>query len=105
MKILFDQGTPVPLRRHLRPHLVSTSYEEGWSTLKNGDLLEAAENIFDLLITTDQQLRHQQNLQGRKLAILVLTTTSWPRLRICIPQICEAVENIQSGDYVEFNVD
>jgi hypothetical protein len=101
MKILFDQGTPVPLRTHLIPHSVFTTFEKGWSTLKNGELLDAAEGVFDLLITTDQQLRYQQNLTGRKLAILVLTSTSWPLLRTFIPRIRESVESIQPGEYLE----
>jgi predicted nuclease of predicted toxin-antitoxin system len=105
MKILFDQGTPVPLRRYLNSHTVSTSFENGWSALKNGQLLNAAEDTFDLLITTDQQLRYQQNLASRKIAILVLTTTSWPQLRSCISRICEAVEKMKTGDYVEFSLD
>jgi hypothetical protein len=81
MRILFDQGTPVPLRRHLSGHTVSTAYEMGWSGLANGDLLAAAEAQFDLLLTTDQNLRYQQNLSGRQLAILVLPTTSWPEIQ------------------------
>jgi hypothetical protein len=101
MRILFDQGTPVPLREHLGDHSVATAFELGWSTLKNGELLTAAEVSFDLLITTDQQIRYQQNLAGRRLAILVLPTTSWPRLRMFIPQICEAVETSKPSDYKE----
>ena len=63
MKILFDQGTPVPLRQALPSHTVETAYEKGWNKLKNGDLLTAAEmGGFDVLITTDQNLQHQQNL-------------------------------------------
>jgi hypothetical protein len=82
MKVLFDQGTPVPLRRQLTGHTIETVYERGWSTLKNGALLSAAEQDgYDVLITTDQQLRFQQNLTGRRLAILVLGTASWPRIR------------------------
>jgi predicted nuclease of predicted toxin-antitoxin system len=104
MRILFDQGTPVPLREHLTSHAVTTAFELGWSNLKNGDLLAAAETSFDLLITTDQQLRYQQNLTGRKLAILVLLTTSWPRIRTRIPQIQEAVERIKPGEYQEVTV-
>ena len=75
MKILFDQGTPVPLRDHLTEHTVQTAFELGWSNLENGALLAAAEDSFDLLITTDQQLRYQQNLAGRKLSVLVLMIT------------------------------
>jgi len=104
MKILFDQGTPVPLREHLRDHTVATAFELGWSMLKNGELLTAAEHSFDLLITTDQQIRDQQNLAGRKLAIIVLPTTSWPRLRTCIPQIREAVKSCKPGQYREVSL-
>ena len=82
MRILFDQGTPVPLRRSLDGHLVATAYELGWSTVTNGDLIRLAEQEgYELLITTDTNLRYQQNLRQRSIAILVLTTTSWPRIR------------------------
>ena len=65
MKILFDQGTPVPLRRHLTGHAVDTAFERGGSGLENGALLDAAEGDgYQLLITTDQNLKHQQNLSG-----------------------------------------
>ena len=63
MKILFDQGTPVPLRQHLTEHSVDTAFELGWSNLRNSVLLHEAEEYgYELLITTDQQLRNQQNL-------------------------------------------
>lgn len=71
MKILFDQGTPVPLRRALAEHTVSTTYEQGWATITNGQLLACAEDAgYDLLITTDQNLRYQQNLTTRRIAIV-----------------------------------
>ena len=77
MRILFDQGTPAPLRRWLTAHTVSTAYEQGWSTVTNGDLIRLAEQKgYDLLITTDTNLRYQQNLEDRSIAILVLSTTS-----------------------------
>jgi len=104
MRILFDQGTPLPLRGHLSKHTVVTAFELGWSNLKNGELLIAAETSFDLFITTDQQLRYQQNLEGRQLAILVLLTTSWPRIRRSVAQIEEAIEKIRPGEYFEINV-
>lgn len=79
MRILFDQGTPAPLRHALAQHVVETAYEKGWAHLNSGDLLNAAEiDGFDLFLTTDQNLRYQQNLSGRKVAILVLPTTRWP---------------------------
>ena len=101
MRIVFDQGTPAPLRTHLIGHTVETAFELGWSNLQNGELLAVAENSFDLLVTTDQQLRHQQNLSGRKLSVLVLMTTSWPHIELHIPQILEAIDQIGPGEYLE----
>ena len=72
--------------------------------MKNGELLAAAETSFDLFITTDQQLRYQQNLAGRQLAVLVLSTTSWPRIRRSVAQIQAAVETIKPGEYLELSV-
>ena len=101
MRILFDQGTPAPLRDHLPGHRVETAYEKGWSSLRNGELLIKAEAEFDLLITTDRNLRHQQILPTRKLAIVVLPTTSWPRLERMAREIAAAVNSLQSGQYLE----
>ena len=101
MRILFDQGTPAPLRDHLPGHSVETAYEKGWSSLRNGELLIKAEAEFDLLITTDRNLRHQQDLPMRKLAIVVLPTTSWPRLERMAREIAAAVNSLQSGQYLE----
>lgn len=82
MRVHFDQGTPVPLRRALVGHTVATAFEMGWSEMGNGDLLRAAEASFDALITTDQNLQHQQSLGGLELRILILpTTSSMPRRR------------------------
>ncbi len=79
MRILFDQGTAVPLRRSLSGHDVATAYELGWSTVTNGDLIRLAEQEgYELLITTDTNLRYQQNLKDRNLAILALTTIPKP---------------------------
>ena len=103
MNILFDQGTPVPLRDHLIDHIVQTAFELGWSNLENGALLAAAEGTFDLLITTDQQLRHQQNLATRKISVLVLMTTSWPRIKENLPKIIDALSIIRTGEYREIN--
>jgi hypothetical protein len=105
MKILFDQGTPVPLRRHLAGHVVDTAFERGWSNLKNGALLDTAEQDgYGLLITTDQNLKHQQPLGGRPLAIVVLLSTSWPRIQLRITEIQAAVDGISPGDYIEIPI-
>jgi hypothetical protein len=103
MRIIFDQGTPAPLRRGLAPHLVTTAFELGWSGLSNGDLLQQAEARFDLLITTDQNLQYQQNLAGRGLAILVLPTTSWPEIQKHELEIAAAVNTIKLGEYREMH--
>lgn len=105
MRILFDQGTPAPLRRHLAPHAVETAYELGWATLANGDLLDAAEqNGFDVLISTDHSLRFQQSLAGRRLAVLVLLSTSWPRIQRRVNDIQDALSLVQPGDVVEIAI-
>ena len=81
MRVLFDQGTPVPLRKYLAAYQVVTTFELGWNNLKNGELLQKSEESgFSVLVTTDQNLQYQQNLTGRTIAIIVLTTTSWPRI-------------------------
>jgi hypothetical protein len=103
MRILFDQGTPLPLRDYLVGHFVQTVFELGWSNLANGALLASAENSFDLLITTDQQLPYQQDLRGRNLGILVLMTTSWPRIMVHIPRIRQAISEMNTGEYREIN--
>jgi predicted nuclease of predicted toxin-antitoxin system len=102
MKVLFDQGTPAPLRNQLPNHTVETAYERGWSNLKNGDLLTRAEaEGFDVLVTTDQNLRHQQNLSGWRLGVVVLLTTSWPRIKSNASLVIQAVDNSHSGSYEE----
>jgi hypothetical protein len=102
VRVLFDQGTPSPLRNHLPSHEVSTAYELGWGSLKNGDLLQQAENqSFEVLVTTDQNLKYQQNLASRKIAVVVLSATSWPRIQLALPRIVDAVGSIQANGYVE----
>ena len=103
MKILFDHGTPAPLRRALTGHTLSTAYEMGWTELDNGALLKAAETEFEALITTDQNLRYQQNLTGQRLAILVLPTTGWPKIRAHEAEVVAAVSALRPGDAVELN--
>ncbi|WP_420628893.1 hypothetical protein [Candidatus Leptofilum sp.] len=105
MKILFDQGTLVPLRRHLIEHTVATAYEQGWSKLSNGDLLKAAEEAgFQLFITTDQNLRYQQNLRERQMAIVVLLSTSWPKISRRIDEIKDIVNVVSVGSYTEIPI-
>lgn len=102
MRVLFDQGTPAPLRHLLAAHDVSTAYELGWSTLKNGELLAAAEKSgFQVLLTTDTNLRYQQNLASRRIAVVVLSTTSWPRIRAFAQSVVAAVAQATPSSYAE----
>ncbi|NNC89735.1 MAG: hypothetical protein HKN82_14865 [Akkermansiaceae bacterium] len=102
MRILFDQGTPVPLKAHLPTHRIETAAERGWSDLSNGNLLDRAEKEgFDALVTTDQNLQYQQNLAERSIAILVLTRASWPRIQDKLVEVQAAVDGLGEGDYVE----
>lgn len=80
---------------------METAYEKGWSALRNGELLAKAEAEFDVLVTTDRNLRHQQNLAGRRIAILVLPTTSWPRLQRIAREIAAAIDALKPGQYLE----
>ena len=98
MLVLFDQGTPVPLRKFLSAHTVKTAAQQGWSTLLNGELLRAAEQAgFDVLLTTDTHLQSQQNLQIYKLAIVVLNRNRWQMIQAVIPQIIAAVADATPG--------
>lgn len=102
MKILFDQGTPRPLRNFLPEHTVDTSARKGWSELSNGEMLDIAENEgYELLITTDQNLQYQQNLAGRRLAVIVLHSGSWPYAHARIEEIRAAVADVRSGEMRE----
>ena len=102
MKILFDQGAPVPLRLALSGHEVTTAHERGWGGMKNGDLLRAAETEgFEVMVTTDQNLQYQQNLGTRRLAILVLMTTDWRKIRSHSAYVLSAIGTLNPGDYRE----
>jgi hypothetical protein len=105
VRVLFDQGTPVPLRQSLTQHEVNTAYERGWSKLKNGELLDAAEkDRFAVLVTTDSNLKYQQTLKSRRIAVVVLTTPSWPRIRLATGLVVRAVDGASEGSYTEVEI-
>ena len=102
MKILFDHGTPAPLRRHLQGHAVDRSAERGRELLENGELIRRAEEEgYEVIVTTDQNMRYQQNLAGRKLAVVVLMATAWPRVRYRTEEIRVAIEEARPGQVRE----
>jgi hypothetical protein len=105
MLILFDQATPVPIRRFLKHHIVRTAAQQHWDTLVNGDLLAAAEHAgFELLLTTDKNMSYQQNLTGRKMAIVVLGKQQWPALQPHIRLVVEAVDAALQGSYTKVHI-
>jgi hypothetical protein len=93
---------PVPLRRELPGHAVDTLFERGWSQLENGSLLDAAERDgYEVLVTTDQNIKHQQNLAGRRIAVVVLMSTAWPRIQRRVSAIAAAVSSAKPGVLTE----
>jgi predicted nuclease of predicted toxin-antitoxin system len=100
MRILLDQNTPFGVRRMLAGHDVRTAYQMGWPTLSNSDLLDAAEQAgFEALVTTDHNMVFQQNLTGRNIAVVVLTTNYWPTIRAQPQTVRRAVANATPGNF------
>lgn len=82
-----------------------TAHELGWSRLQNGELITAAENAgYEIFVTTDKNLKYKQNLAGRRLSIIVLMTTSWPRIRAHLAAVVAAIEEARLGGYLEVEV-
>ena len=105
MRILFDQGTPVPLRELLPQHEVAVAYERGWSTLKNGELLDVAEpEGFEVFVTTDSRLKFQQNLGARPIAVVCLLSASWPRIQRALVAVIDAIDAARPGTYTDVEV-
>jgi hypothetical protein len=106
MLILFDHGAPRGVSRALQGHSVITAKTRGWDRLANGALLKAAEEAgVDLLFTTDQSIRYQQNLTGRKIAIVVLAgTTKWSRVRLHLERIAAVVNAATPGSFAEVDI-
>ncbi|MBI2686241.1 MAG: hypothetical protein HYX27_07990 [Acidobacteria bacterium] len=105
MRILFDQGTPVPIRPYLTGHIVSIAAKQGWDRLRNGDLLIAAETAgFEMLLTTDKNLRYQQNPEERKIAIVVIGHSQWPALKPHIQRVGDAINSATPGSYAEVDI-
>ena len=105
MRILFDHCVPAPLRRSLESHSVQLAAEMGWQDLSNGELISSAARAgFDLLISTDQNIRYQQNLTGRRIALLVLPIQNWPELKPHARKISDAINHLQAGEYHEMDL-
>jgi hypothetical protein len=105
MLVLFDNGTPAPLRHALARHTVVEAIERGWDRPTNGELIAAAEAAgFELLLTTDKNMRYQQNLKGRKIAFVVIGNQQWPTLRRYVERVILAVNAATPGSYTEVEI-
>ena len=104
MKVLLDECVPWPLGRLLTGHVCANPQKQGWGGIKNGQLLALAEGEFDLFVTSDQNLRYQQNLSSSKIAILELSSNDWRRIRAVSDRILAAVNGIQPGDFIQHSV-
>lgn len=105
MLVLFDQSAPSPLRAHLKAHAVTEARDRGWDRLVNGDLLNVAEAAgFEVFVTADKNLRYQQNLTSRKIAIVVIGNAQWRVLRIYVDRVVSAVDGATPGSYAEVSI-
>lgn len=102
MRILFDNGVPRGLARFLTGHSVEEARSRGWEELVNGELIDAAEQAgFNLMVTTDKNIRYQQNLKARKIALVVLEHSQWPMVKLVAENILAAINSAEPGGYQE----
>lgn len=105
MRVLFDQATPVPIREFLVDHAVSTTAQQHWDRLRNGELLTVAEQAgFDVLLTTDKNMRYQQNMTGRTIAVVVIGVQQWPALQPHVARVVAAVNAARPGSFIEVEI-
>jgi hypothetical protein len=102
MLILFDNGTPRGLARYLVGHTVEEARSRGWEEFENGELIRIAELAgFEAMVTTDRNIRYQQNLKDRKPALVVLEHSQWPMVQLVAERIAAAVDSASQGSYIE----
>lgn len=105
MLILFDNNTPRGLARFLSGHSVEEARMRGWDQLVNGELIAVAEQAgFEVMVTADKNIRYQQNLEARTIALVVLENSQWPMVKQVAEKIVAAVNAAQPGSYVEVDV-
>jgi hypothetical protein len=105
MLVLFDHSTPAPLRYALKGHVVVEAVERGWEALANGALLDAAEAAgFEVFLTADKNMPYQQNLSGRKIAVVVLTNAQWPVLRRYVDRVAAVLNGVTAGSFSEVEI-
>ena len=104
MNILLDECVPWPMHQFLTGHDCTTAQRRGWGGIKNGDLLQLAEGEFDLFITSDQGIRYQQNLTGRRIAIIELSTNKLRRIEVAADVVRSAIAAIRPGEFRRLEV-
>lgn len=104
MTVLVDECVPLNLARLLTGHAFMTAQQRGWGGFKNGKLLDLAEREFDVFLTSDRNLEYQQNLRGRKIAILLLSTNHWPTLKRHVPLVESALNKIRTSEFVRVEI-
>lgn len=104
MRIVLDECVPWPLAKHLTDHTCTSPQRSGWGGFENGDLLRLAEEKYDLFVTSGQNLRYQQNLADRKIAILELSTNDWATVRKNLAAVIARINAIQPGEFAQFDV-
>ncbi|MBI3644469.1 MAG: hypothetical protein HY233_00655 [Acidobacteriales bacterium] len=105
MLVLFDHSVPAPLAPHLIGHAITEARTRGWDALSNGDLLAEAERAgFHVFLTADKNIQYQQNLTGRKIAVVVLGTPQWPLVRLHTAKIAAAINAATPGSYAEVQI-
>ena len=102
VRVLFDQGTPVGLRKHLGTHRIDTLAERGWGDKQNGEMLDLAEGgRYEILVTTDRNMQYQQHLAKRRIGIVVLVAARWPQVALHAPKIDKAITTVGHGNVIE----
>ena len=100
MRVLLDECSPAPIKRALRKLQISTVEDAGFKGLSNGDLIDAAEGAYDVIVTADKNLRYQQNLAGRRIVIIELPSNSWPKLKSLMHLLEMTIMGAKPGDYL-----
>jgi hypothetical protein len=105
MHVLLDECVPRKLRREITAESVKTVQEMGWAGIKNGELLRQAATRFDVLLTTDHNIEHQQNIQSLDIAVIILiaATNDVDLLRPLMPQVQQALDEIRPSEIKHIN--
>lgn len=99
MRVIFDENVPRPLQQFLPKHNIVCLQELGWSGIANGELVRRVDGVYDVLVLADKNLRYQQNLSERQIALVELPTNRWPILKDIAPRITAAVDQALPGTY------